>query len=141
MLRCPRCGQQAVRRSPRTGVWEHVVSVLYLYPFRCQLCATRFRALQLRRYTRHTQNRREYDRLLVRVPATLASGTEQAQGETIDVSLNGCSVRTAGTFAPNARVRLHLRLGQTGDVHVESAIVRTQRDGEIGLEFERISVA
>jgi len=141
MLRCPRCGQQAARRSPRTGVWEHVVSVLYLYPFRCQLCATRFRSFQFRRYARRSQDRREYDRLSVRVPVTVVSGAERADGETADLSLTGCSVRTAGTFAAGSTVQLRLRLGQSGDVNVESAVVRTQRDGGLGLQFEKISAA
>jgi len=141
MLRCPRCGQQAARRSPRTGVWEHVVSVLYLYPFRCQLCATRFRSFQFRRYARRSQDRREYDRLSVRVPVTVVSGAERADGETADLSLTGCSVRTAGAFAAGSTVQLRLRLGQSGDVNVESAVVRTQRDGGLGLQFEKISAA
>jgi PilZ domain len=122
-------------------VWEHVVSVLYLYPFRCQLCATRFRAFQLRRYTRHRPDRREHDRLAVRVPVTLTSGAGQAEGETADLSLHGCSVRTSGTFSPGGTVQLRLRLGQTGDISVESAVVRTQRDGGLGLQFERMTVA
>src|SRR5438552_6453471 len=141
MLRCPRCGQQAARRSPRTGVWEHVVSVLYLYPFRCQLCATRFRSFQFRRYARRSQDRREYDRLSGRVPVTVVSGAERADGQTADLSLTGCSVRTAGTFAAGSTVQLRLRLGQSGDVNVESAVVRTQRDGGLGLQFEKISAA
>ncbi|TMQ20724.1 MAG: PilZ domain-containing protein [Candidatus Rokuibacteriota bacterium] len=139
MLRCPRCGQEAARRSPRAGVWEHVVSVLYLYPFRCQLCSTRFRSFQRRRYTRRSQDRREYDRLAVRVPVTIVSGAERAEGETADLSLTGCSVRTAATFAAGSTVQLRLRLGQSGDVSVESAVVRTQRDGGLGLQFEKIT--
>src|SRR2546428_533327 len=103
MLRCPRCGQEAARRSPRAGVWEHVVSVLYLYPFRCQLCSTRFRSFQRRRYTRRSQDRREYDRLAVRVPVTIVSGAERAEGETADLSLTGCSVPPATPLVPRAK--------------------------------------
>jgi PilZ domain-containing protein len=141
MLRCPRCGQQAARRSPRAGAWEHAVSLLYVYPFRCQLCATRFRAVQFRRYRHHSPDRREYDRLLVRVPVTLSSGAGQAPGETVDLALNGCSVRTEGAFAPGASVQVRLRLGQAGDVNVESAVVRSQRDGGVGLQFARMAGA
>jgi PilZ domain len=141
MLRCPRCGQQAARRSPRAGFTEYVASVLYVYPFRCQLCSTRFRRFQLRRYGRHRRERREYDRLAVRVPVALVSGTEQIDGVTVDVSLNGCSVRAASALAPGTTVQLRLRLGQTGDVNVESAVVRTQSESGLGLQFEKISVA
>jgi hypothetical protein len=118
-----------------------MASVLYLYPFRCQLCATRFRRFQFRRYARHRHERREYDRLAVRVPAVLVSGAERIDGETVDLSLNGCSVSATNALAPGTTVQLRLRLGQTGDVNVESAVVRTQTDAGLGLEFQRISVA
>ena len=85
MLRCPRCGQETARRSPRVGAWEHFVSVFYLYPFRCQLCTTRFRAFHLHNYNRHNPDHREYDRLIVRVPVTVIGGTEQADGVTADL--------------------------------------------------------
>jgi PilZ domain-containing protein len=115
------------------------VSLLYVYPFRCQLCATRFRAVQFRRYRHHTPDGREYDRLRVQVPVTLTSGTDHVAGQTVDLSLNGCSVRTDGVFAPGTSVQVRLRLGQAGDVDVESAVVRSQRDGGVGLQFARMA--
>jgi hypothetical protein len=115
--------------------------LFYVYPFRCQLCTTRFRSLQFRRYTRQAPDRREYDRLMVQVPVVVMSGTEHASGETVDLSLNGCSIRTEATFAPGATVQLRLRLGQAGDVQVQSAVVRTHRDGGLGLQFERLASA
>ena len=141
MLRCPRCGQQSARRSPRAGFTEYVASVLYRYPFRCQLCSTRFHRFQFRRFTRHRRERREYDRLAVRVPVGLVSGTERTEGETVDLSLNGCSVRASPALSPGTTVQLRLRLGQIGDVNVESAVVRTQSESALGLQFEKISVA
>jgi hypothetical protein len=141
MLRCPRCGQQAGRRSPRAGAWDHLLSLVYLYPFRCQLCAARFRSLQRRRYARHTTDRREYDRLLVRVPVTLSGGTIQATGETADLSLNGCSIRAAAAVAPGATVRLRLALGESGAVEVAAAIVRSRTEERLGLQFVRLAPA
>ena len=139
MPRCPRCGQQAARRSPRTGPWDHLLSLVSFYPFRCQLCATRFRSLQRRRHVRHTADRREYDRLLVQVPVTLAGGTEHAAGETADLSLNGCSIRTNAGVAPGATVRLRLSLGQSGAVEVVAAVVRSRTDERLGLQFVQMS--
>jgi hypothetical protein len=118
------------------------MSVLHLYPFRCQLCSARFRAFQSRHYTDHgSGDRREYDRLMVQVPMSLGSGLEHAQGETVDLSLGGCSVRTDAAFAPGSTVQVRLRLGQAGDVEVEAAIVRSHREGGLGLQFERIAAA
>lgn len=43
---CPQCRKNLVRRSRRRGIYERTVSLLYVYPFRCQHCAHRFLALQ-----------------------------------------------------------------------------------------------
>jgi len=141
MLPCPRCGQPAARRSSRRGAWEHALSVLYVYPFRCQLCAARFRTLHFPRAPHRPRDRREYDRLMVRVPVTLGGGAGQAAGQTVDLSISGCSITTDGAFAPGTSVELRLRLGRAGDVHVEAATVRSQREGGLGLQFTRIAAA
>jgi hypothetical protein len=141
MLRCPRCGQQAARRSARAGAWEHALSLLFVYPFRCQLCATRFRRVHSRRAPRRTHDRREYDRLMVRVPVTLGGAAGHAAGQTVDLSINGCSIATDAVLAPGTSVELRLRLGQSGDVHVDTATVRSQREGGLGLHFTRIAAA
>jgi transposase-like protein len=41
MLRCPRCQGENTRRSARRGI-ERAVSVLGLFPFRCEDCDARF---------------------------------------------------------------------------------------------------
>jgi hypothetical protein len=139
MLRCPRCGQQAARRSRRAGAWDHVLSVFHLYPFRCQLCITRFRAFQAHHYSQRGTDRREFDRLIVKVPVSLISGADHAEGATVDLSLTGCSVRTEATFGPGSTVQLRLRLGDAGEVEVQSAVVRTHREGGLGLQFAQIA--
>ena len=40
---CPQCGDHRVRRSGRRGLWDHLVSAVRLYPFRCDACRCRFR--------------------------------------------------------------------------------------------------
>ena len=44
--RCPACHADAVRRSGRQGVLERLLSVVYIYPFRCTRCGQRVRAMQ-----------------------------------------------------------------------------------------------
>ena len=139
MVRCPRCGQQAARRSRRAGIADRLLGALHFYPFRCQLCTTRFRKFQARHYAHPGSDRREYDRLLVKIPVTLGAGGVHAEGETIDLSLAGCSLRTDAAFAVHSTVQLHLRLGQAGEVEVQAAVVRTAGEGGIGLHFVRIA--
>jgi hypothetical protein len=40
-LLCPRCASSAVQRSHRRGI-ERLLSLLAVYPFRCQACHSRF---------------------------------------------------------------------------------------------------
>jgi hypothetical protein len=139
MARCPRCHQEAARRSRRSGVRDHLLGLAHFYPFRCQLCTTRFRAFQARHPRQLRNDRREYDRLLVKIPVTISAGATRGEGHTVDLSLAGCSLRTDTTFAADSTVRLRLQLGQGGDVEVQAAVVRTAGEGGLGLRF--VSVA
>ena len=42
---CPKCSSDFVKRVSRVG-FEHLMSVFYIYPFRCEPCGQRFRILQ-----------------------------------------------------------------------------------------------
>jgi hypothetical protein len=120
-------------------MWEYLASVLHLYPFRCQLCTARFRAFQGRHYSRHT-DRREYDRLLVRIPVVISAGSSQTEGETVDLSLTGCSLRTEAAPAVGSTVQLRLRLGRAGDVTIHGALVKSQREGGgMGVHFTQVA--
>lgn len=49
----PHCQSMRVHRIPRVGVVDHLLSVAYIYPFRCGHCLRRFRATQWgKRYRR-----------------------------------------------------------------------------------------
>lgn len=50
---CPRCGSAFSRRARRLGLIERTLSLLYIYPFRCDHCFHRFRAMRWgKRYVR-----------------------------------------------------------------------------------------
>jgi len=50
---CPSCGGREVRRTRREGLTERLLSVIYMYPFRCDRCRHRYRAMRWgRRYTK-----------------------------------------------------------------------------------------
>jgi hypothetical protein len=52
---CPRCTSTIVYRARRAGLIEQLLSTVYIYPFRCGHCFTRFRLMQWgQRYTRRT---------------------------------------------------------------------------------------
>jgi hypothetical protein len=119
----------------RLGVGERLLSVFYIYPFRCQVCGRRFHALQWGvRYARLT-DLREFDRIPVRLVAEVDDGRTNFQGETINLSVDGCAVETDASFVRDATVQVQLHLPHEERPVVASAIVRVAREGAIGLHF------
>jgi len=45
-LVCPACGGKLIRRSMRRGLFDHLKSMVGLWPYRCVLCNTRFNGPQ-----------------------------------------------------------------------------------------------
>lgn len=136
---CPRCGRSQARRASRSGPREHFLSLFYLYPFRCQVCGRRFRAVQWGvRYARLTDVR-EFDRIPIRVGASVDDGQTSFQGQTINLSVDGCAVETEADLQPDASVRILLQLPHDQrPVDVAVAVVRASRQGAVGLHFERM---
>jgi len=42
-LKCPLCESESVVRSHRRGIWERILGIVRVYPFRCESCEHRFR--------------------------------------------------------------------------------------------------
>lgn len=141
VLRCGKCGQARVRRCHREGLLERVLSGVYVYPYRCQLCAHRFRALRWgRRYARQPLDRREYERVAVRAPLVVVDAGARAEGEVAELSLQGCTARMRARLRDGATVRLELLL-EPGEpaVVVAQALVRSVRADTAGLYFIAVS--
>ena len=128
-----------MRRSSRVGAYERLISLLYVYPFRCQRCTHRFRQLNWgQRYPHPGAERRDFERVMVRLPARLTAGTESAQAETTDLSLSGCSMQTSARFAPGTEVRCTLQLAPGRTVEIAAAIVRAANAGRVSLQFVQV---
>jgi hypothetical protein len=137
MPKCPQCDKVFVRRSHRAGPLEQLLSVFFIFPFRCQLCTHRFLAFQgLPPESRH----REYERILARFPVSYHTtyGQDQIQGEgtAIGLSIRGCAFTTdkrlrAGAFL---RLQLHATQGER-PIAIDVAVVRSTVKTRVGLEF------
>ena len=134
---CPRCSREYVRRVSRVGLGERLISLFYVYPFRCQLCGHRFQLLQWGvKYKRIEEDRREYERMPVNFPATFAAGGVNGQGLIVDISIAGCSLHTEAQLGEGNILRMGLRVAnETAPVNVEAAIVRSIQSGRAGVEF------
>lgn len=145
-LRCPECEATSVRRTPRRGLLEALLSAAYIYPYRCEACSSRFRSLEWgRRYTKETRadDRRRYERFEIRCPAWFSADEARPpsrQGEAVltDLSLGGCGLETDAHLAQGMVLRLQIQTWEDQlPILVDRAVVRSIRPRIAGLEFIR----
>ena len=136
---CPKCGKDFVRRTLRAGAYEYLLSVAYVYPYRCQLCANRFLRLELgKRYNESQVDKRQYERVETKFPATFVGDKASGAGTVTRLSLGGCALESPLKLMEGMMFNLRLQppdLNPT--INVETAIVRSVRPPLVGLEFLR----
>jgi hypothetical protein len=138
-IKCPNCSREFVRRVSRAGLAEKLLSVFYVYPFKCQLCGERFRALQHGvRYVRVREDRREYDRMEMRFPVSFSAPGISGDGIMLNFSMGGCSFSTVAAVPIGTILKLQLQISSTiAPVAIEAALVRDVGAGRVGVEFLR----
>jgi len=136
---CPKCGKDFVRRTLRGGVHEYLLSVVYIYPYRCQLCAHRFLRLELgKRYNESTVDKRQYERVETKFPATFVGDKASGAGTVTRLSLGGCALESPLKLMEGMMFNLRLQPPDFNQaINVETAIVRSVRPPVVGLEFLR----
>lgn len=137
---CPRCGKDFVRRTMRKGILELALSAVYLYPFRCQLCTHRFRAMQWGvRYAKQAIDKRQYERIPVRIQASFSGGEQEGTAVVTDLSMGGCGMETGTPFTEGGLLELRLHVTeQAPPIGIEAAVVRSAREKFAGLQFLRL---
>jgi hypothetical protein len=136
---CPQCGRDFVRRCRRRGALEQLLSVAYVYSFRCQLCTHRFRAMEWgRRYERQQIDQREYERIVARFPAAFSGGQIEGAAVVTDLSMGGCGLETGVQLEVGALLELQLQTSeQDPAISVDAAVVRNIRARLAGVQFLR----
>ena len=134
---CPECSTIFVKRAQRESLQERVLSLICVYPFRCQLCRHRFRFLhQGIKYLRVEEDRRAYERLAINFPVTFTSDSIESKGSVADISIAGCAMQAEVKMDPGAILRMSLQMSDgVPAVAVQAAVVRDVRRNRIGVEF------
>ncbi len=141
MPKCPQCGSQWVRQASRQGIRELLLACLLISPFRCQLCANRFLAS---RAGPGFNPRREYRRLPVQYPVLFRSASADSEEKeqewmTVNLSIQGCMVRSDAPPARGTRLRLRIHtMDGEPPLEIAGAEVRSVKDTRIGLLFSDI---
>ena len=144
---CPQCGQTFVQRPHPQEVKGRLLSLIYIYPFRCRVCGRRFKAFRFYVHAQEFVDQRHYERLPTLFPAMWAevgkSGeSSEGEGVVIDISLRGCYLHTADQLAEGTLVSLELQISEAEPVlPVETTMVRTVHPNGVGLEFLRLNDA
>lgn len=141
-LHCPACGASKIRPAARKSLSDVLLSSLTIYPFRCQLCADRFRTFLGHR----TPNpRRSFERVEVSFPVWFRPRRstyldEMGQEGVIEnLSIRGCRIRSATPVAIGSRLELEFQYSSDSfPITIEEAVVRSAVDGAIGLRFTRL---
>ena len=136
---CPECGEPWAARARRRNLLERVASVAYYYPYRCQLCRHRFRAL--RWGTRYkARERREFERLSTQMPVTCVWDDQESGGLVSELSIAGATLQTDQPIAKGQEIQLRFRAaGADVEVTVDMSMVRSARHGQVGVEFAELS--
>ena len=139
-LVCPKCNKEFVRRVARVGLLERLFGLVYIYPFKCQLCGFRFRFMQWGvRYHRVEEDRREYDRMAMNFPVKF-SGENNVEGDgtVTNISIGGCSFNTSSDVPTGTIVRMDLMVSnEVRPIVIDAAVVRTVNASRVGVEFLR----
>ena len=142
-IQCPKCGKDFVRRTLRKGAHEYLLSAVYVYPYRCQLCAHRFLRLEPgKRYNESTVDKRQYERIEAKFPATFVGDKASGAGTVSRLSLGGCELESPHRLMEGMMFNVRLQPpGLNPAINVETAIVRSVRPPLAGLEFLRSNPA
>lgn len=137
--RCPRCGQDIVQRISRQGLLERLLSIAYIYPFRCQVCSHRFRTFQWGvRYVKQVIEKPQHDRVVTRFQITFSGNGVDGSGTVTLVSLVGCAIETDSKLSSGQILKLQLKTSDRDPaVAVDAAVVRGIRSPIVGLQFLR----
>ena len=138
MPRCPDCGETHVGRTNRRGL-ERLLSVLYVYPFRCRICGHRFLAVQWgQRYATRTVDRRQYERMAAHIPVVFGAGDVDGEGVVTEISIDGCTIQTEVTMSRGTHLPLRMQCSPTRTITVAHAVVRSVHGRAIGIQFVQL---
>jgi len=136
--RCPFCGTSKTKVATRKTFSDNLLSRLTIYPFRCQLCAARFRTYVGRSIS---NPRRSFERVQVTFPVWFklrqsSPSTMGEEGVIENLSMRGCRIRSSTPLSAGMRVELEFQHSDCSfPITIDEAVVRSTAEDGIGLRF------
>lgn len=116
---------------------EYLLRFIRVYPFQCQVCAHRFTKYQSSaQRALGRPDRRHYERVTTTMPVDIVGDRGEGEGVVVNLSLDGCSLRTPLKLSAGDRLDLSLYpQDKTTPVRIERAIVRSIKAPLVGIQF------
>lgn len=137
-LHCPSCGTPFVRVKHQPGTVERVLNRFKVFPFRCQLCTTQFRAFwPSSRDASREFDRREFKRLPASFQAKVFTElSSNSDHHLTDISMGGCRLETAGGLPKGTFLELTIKPASDEiPIKVDTAMVCSVRPESVGVQF------
>jgi c-di-GMP-binding flagellar brake protein YcgR len=137
-LHCPNCGTPFVRVTAQEGPMERVLYRVKVFPFRCQLCTTRFHAFWTGSpHGTQSLDRRQYKRLPTSLRARLLADNDvRADNRVTDISMAGCTLESATALPRGTFVELVIKpASDEEEIRVDTAMVSSVRPDSMGVRF------
>jgi c-di-GMP-binding flagellar brake protein YcgR len=137
-LHCPSCGTPFVRVTCHQGAVERVLHHVKVFPFRCQLCTSRFHAFWVgSRHATQSFDRRQYKRLSASLRAhLLADNAVQADNRVTDITMAGCALETKAPLPRGCFLELTIKPASDEDpITIDTAMVCSVRPDAMGVRF------
>jgi len=113
-----------------------LLSIVYVYPFRCSYCNHRFRSLTWgERYRALAVDQRAFERVGVAIPAAIRDDHGQRDGTIRNFSEAGGLMEVSGEFAIGDLARVEMKPENHLPIVIEVAEVRALRTDAVGLRF------
>ena len=136
---CPECSTEYVIRVRRQTIAERLLSLLSIYPFRCQLCGYRFKTLHRGvKYVRIDEDARDYQRLRTNFPSSLVCDGLTVEGLVSEISMSGCTLHTEAPICVGQIINLRLHISND-PIMIDSVVIRNTTANRAGVEFLRLS--
>ena len=126
-----------MHRVPSLSLGEQFQGLLFVSPFRCQVCGHRFLAFRLGRHYPPVSERRTHERVPVRLSLAFSGGRIKGEGTLINISLGGCLIETSAPVKVDDIFHVQLFVNEQEPAIEVAAMVRSIGAKGVGMKFLR----
>ena len=126
-----------MHRVPSLSLGEQFQGLLFVSPFRCQVCGHRFLAFRLWRHYPPVSERRTHERVPVRLALAFSGGRIKGEGTLINISLGGCLIETSAPVKVDDIFHVQLFVNEQEPAIEVAAMVRSIGAKGVGMKFLR----